>query len=100
MGRKLPYTPNSKIRAALRQLFLRSRERQSALKRDHYTCCSCGRKQSMAKGREFKVQVHHKQGGILNWDKLFQAVREYLLCSPDHMETLCEQCHEEKGDKQ
>jgi hypothetical protein len=32
MGKKLPYTPRSKVRAALRQLWLRSRERAAALK--------------------------------------------------------------------
>jgi len=96
MGKRLEYTPNSKIRANLRQLFLRSRERGNAIKRDKYTCQCCGRKQSKAIGKEFKVQVHHKEG-ILNWDKLFLAVREYLLCNPDLLETLCEECHGKKG---
>jgi 5-methylcytosine-specific restriction endonuclease McrA len=95
MGKKLFYTPNSRIRAALRQLFLRSRERATAIKRDKYTCVKCGRKQSKAVGKEFKVQVHHKCG-VDNWDKLFEAVRQYLLCDPGLMETLCEDCHKEK----
>lgn len=95
MGKKLEYTPNSKIRQALRQLFLRSRERGNAIKRDKYTCQKCKTKQSKAKGKEFKVQVHHKEG-ILNWDELFKAIRQYLLCNPDLLETLCEDCHEEK----
>jgi predicted HNH restriction endonuclease len=94
-SRKLPYTPNSAIRAALRRLFLRSRERASALKRDGYKCRCCTAKQSRAKGKEVYVEVHH-QDGVLNWDLLFQLVREYLLCHPEKLETLCEKCHEKK----
>ena len=93
LGKKLPYTPNSRIRSVLRQLFLRSRERAAALKRDKYTCQKCGKKQSRAKGQEIFVQVHHKDG-IENWEALFEAVRRYLLCDPSMLETLCEECHE------
>jgi len=93
MGKRLPYTPTSKIRAALRQLFLRSRERAACLKTAGYKCSKCGVKQSMAKGREVKVQVHHKEG-ILNWAELFEAVRRFLLVEPGKMEVLCEACHE------
>lgn len=93
MGRRLPYTPNSKIKSALRKLFLRSRERAAALKRDNYTCCCCGKKQSKAKGREVFVEIHHLEG-VLNWEELYKVVREYLLCSPDKMKTLCVECHE------
>ena len=92
MGKRLPYTPNSKIRSALRMLFLRSRERQAAIKRDHYSCVKCGAKQSRAKGKEVYVEVHHKWG-ICNWDALFEAVRLHLLCNPDFLETLCVGCH-------
>ncbi len=95
MGKKLPYTTNSRIRSALRRLFLRSRERAAALKRDGYTCQICGRKQSRAKGKEFYVEEHHRKG-VLNWEALFEAVRKYLLCDPKHLETLCEKCHKEK----
>ena len=93
MGRRLEYTPRSKIRAALRQLWLRSRERAAALKRDEYTCQCCGRKQSKAKGKEFSVQVHHKDG-IANWETLIDLVYENLLCNPKFLETLCKKCHE------
>jgi 5-methylcytosine-specific restriction endonuclease McrA len=96
MGKRLPYTPNSRIRSVLRQLFLRSRERAAALKRDKYTCQGCGRKQSRAKGKEFYVEVHHTKG-ILNWDALFEAVRKYLLCDPSKLETLCEECHDKEN---
>lgn len=95
MGKRLPYTPNSRIRSVLRMLFLRSRERAAALKRDKYTCRQCGLKQSRAKGKEAYVEVHHKEG-ILNWEALFEAIRENLLCAPAFLETLCEECHEKR----
>ena len=95
MGKRLPYTPNSRIRSVLRQLFLRSRERAAAIKRDKYTCRKCGLKQSRAKGREAYVEVHHRDG-VMNWEALFQAVRQFLLCHPDLLETLCEECHDKK----
>ena len=93
MGKRQPNTPRSKVRAALRQLWLRSRERAAALKRDKYTCQKCGRKQSMAKGKEFKVQVHHVNR-IVNWDVLIDFVFEHLLCGPEDLETICKECHD------
>ena len=92
MGKKLPYTPSSQIRSALRRLFLRSRERAAAEKRDGYSCQKCGVKKSRAKGREVYTEVHHK-AGVCNWDELFKAVREYLLCDPADLEVLCKKCH-------
>ena len=94
-SRKLPYTPNSRIRSALRKLFLRSRERAAALKRDKYTC-SCGLKQSRAKGREIYVEVHHKDG--IDWTGLIDLIRDRLLQTPDKLETCCEECHKKKED--
>jgi 5-methylcytosine-specific restriction endonuclease McrA len=95
MGKKMPYTPNSQIRSALRKLFLRSRERAAAMKRDLYSCQKCGVKQSRAKGREVYVEVHHLEG-VLNWEELFKCVREYLLCDPKLLQVLCEKCHEKE----
>ena len=92
MAKKLPYTPNSQIKSALRRLWLRSRERASAIKRDNYSCCRCGVKQSRAKGKEFKVEVHHKEG-VENWQELYDSIRKHLLIEPEHLETLCKECH-------
>lgn len=94
MGKRLKYTPNSKIRAALRRLFLMSRERNAALKRDNYSCQICGAKQSRVKGREVSVEVHHLWG-VCNWDEMYGVIRKHLLCSEDDMETLCKDCHKE-----
>ncbi len=96
MGKKLKYTPNSKIKSALRQVFLRSRERGSAIKRDKYTCQRCGVKQSKAKGREVKVEVHHT-AGVENWNEIYRVIREHLLCDPGKLETLCKKCHKKEG---
>ena len=85
-------TPKYRIKSALRQLWLRSRERSEALKRDQYTCQDCGVKASKAKGEEQKVEVHHKKG-ILNWEEIINKVYEQLLCDPEHLETLCPDCH-------
>lgn len=91
MGKRLPTTPRSKVRAALRQLWLRSRERAAAIKRDKYTCRKCNRKQSKAKGKEFKVEVHHING--VKWERLIDGVYEMLLCDPSLLITFCEDCH-------
>lgn len=92
MGRKLSTTPRSNVRSAIRQLWLRSRERAEALKRDKYTCQRCGRKQSKTKGREVSVEVHHKKG-IKNWEALINAVYKLILVDPKYLETLCKECH-------
>ena len=92
MGKKLPYTPNNKIKSALRQLWLRSRERAAAIKRDEYRCQRCGGKQSKAKGKEFSVEIHHKSG-IENWQELYDSVRKNLLVDPENLETLCKECN-------
>jgi 5-methylcytosine-specific restriction endonuclease McrA len=96
MGRKLPNTPRSKVRAALRQLWLRSRERASALKRDNYTC-KCGKKQSKAKGKEQAIEVHHING--VDWEDLINIVYDRLLINPNGLETICPECHKGEHDK-
>lgn len=50
-------------------------------------------KQSRAKGREMKVEVHHVEG-VLNWELMFDYVYRHLLCDPKYLETLCKECHE------
>lgn len=94
--KKLPTTPRSQLRSALRKAWLRSRERAAAIKRDRYTCVRCGAKQSRARGREVFVNVHHKVA--INWDQLLQLIYDSgLMCGPEGLETLCVDCHEKEG---
>ena len=94
-------TPRGKIVSHLRMLWLTSRERSEALKRDNYTCRNCLRKATTKKGQEFKVQVHHKEG-VLNWDEMVDSIYKYLLVDPDKLVCLCKECHDKvtymKGD--
>jgi len=97
MGKKLPHTPNSRIKSALRQVFLRSRERAAVLKEAGYTC-GCGKKQSRAKGKEVYIEVHHKKG-IDNWQEIYNCIRENLLNKED-MIVLCKDCHDDEHAKE
>lgn len=97
MPKKLPYTPNGIVKSALRQIWMRSRERATALKRDKYTCQECGVKQSVAKGKEKKVEVHHKDD--INWQEMMDMIRKNLLVSPERLITLCPNCHDKKNIK-
>jgi predicted HNH restriction endonuclease len=98
MGKRLPGTPRSKIRAALRLVWMRSRERAAALKREEYCCEECGRKQSKAKGRELSLEVHHKNG--IEWEKMIDYVYEKLLCDPKHLKVMCLDCHHKLHEKE
>lgn len=88
-------TTDSTIKGNLRKLWLRSKERNEALKQQSYTCNRCGVKASKAKGKEQKVEVHHKEG-VLNWDVLIREIRAYLLTTPDNLEVLCPECHKKE----
>jgi predicted HNH restriction endonuclease len=90
MKRK-PTTPRSKIRSALRQLWMRSRERAAALKGTGYCCAECGIKQSVAKGREVKMQVHHDPQ--IDWDGIAEIIETRILRANQY--PLCEKCHAE-----
>lgn len=92
--KKLSYTPRSRIRSALRQLFLRSRERAAVVKRDKNTCRICGKKGSVAKGKEVKINVHHIEG--IEWEDLIDLIYERLLVHPDKMKCLCIDCHDKE----
>ena len=96
MGKKSERTTHSRIKSALRQLFLWSRERNAAVKRDKNSCQKCGAKNSRAKGKEVYVEVHHADG-ICNWDELYEAIYKNLLCHPDKLECLCKDCHSKEN---
>lgn len=94
MSRKQARTPRSRVRSALRQVWLRSRERAAAIKRENGCCEGCGKKQSRAKGREVKIEVHHLNG--IEWDKMIDYVYRHLLCDPKHLQVLCKSCHDQE----
>ena len=96
ISRKRPQTPRTQVRAALRALWLRSRERAAALKREQNTCECCGKKQSVAKDHVVKVEVHHNNG--IEWDALIDYVYRHLLCSPDDLTVFCKECHDKEHD--
>ena len=85
-------TPRSRIKGMLRQIFLKSKERGEALKRDLYTCQKCGVKQSRAVGHEQSVQVHHTKG-IEVWDDVIELIATDILCDIEFLQTLCPDCH-------
>jgi 5-methylcytosine-specific restriction endonuclease McrA len=86
-------TTRNKIKGMLRQMFLRSCERNQCLQRDRYTCQICKRKQTKKQGQELSVQVHHKKG-IDVWTNIIDLIQEQLLCDVDELQTLCCDCHD------
>lgn len=94
MGKRLASTPRSRVRSSLRALWLRSRERASAIKREHNTCEECGKKGSVAKGKEVKIEVHHLEG--IEWDNIIDYVYRHILIHPDGLQVLCKECHAEE----
>ena len=97
MGKRKEGTPRSRVRSALRQLWLRSRERAAAIKREGGCCEVCGKKQSVAKGKEVKLEIHHRHG--VDWEELIDRVYQSLLCHPDDLEVLCKDCHDKEHDR-
>jgi predicted HNH restriction endonuclease len=95
MGKKLPTTPRSRVRSALRQVFLRSRERAACLKAAGHACERCHVKGSVAVGKEQKIHVHHRSG-VGNWEKIIDLVFAELLPDPSQLEALCPACHDKE----
>jgi predicted HNH restriction endonuclease len=87
-------TSRAVIKGNLRRMWLKSRERAETMKRDGYCCQKCGIKQSKKKGAEVKINVHHLEG-IDVWDEVIDLITEHILCEPDKLQTLCEDCHGE-----
>lgn len=98
MSRKLPSTPRSRVKNALRQVWLRSRERAAALKSAAHRCERCGvkgRAKDTRNGPAQKLEVHHRDG-VPNWESLTDLVYRRLLCPPDRLVVLCPECHGEE----
>lgn len=84
---KKPITPKSQIRAALRQLWLRSRERGLCLKESEGRCFNCGME---------PVEIHHQRP--IDWERIFQVIREELLNA--ELLAVCRDCHQIITDEQ
>lgn len=99
MGKKLLYTPRSKVRAGIRQIWMRSRERCQALKNAKYCCEICKVKQSKAKGKEQKIEVHHING--VDWEQLIDLFYKKILVDPIKLRVVCPNCHKKihQGEK-
>ena len=95
MAKKKGNTPRSRIRAAIRNLWLHSRERAKALKDSGYRCVRCGVKQSAAKGKGVKLQVHHDPP--IDWDGLIDLIDKRILSVPQY--PLCKDCHKKEHEK-
>jgi hypothetical protein len=84
-----PITPPSRIRSVLRRaIWLYSRERAEALKRDGRRCRACGSKE--------QLEVHHLDNSGI--DQIIDLIYKTLLCHPDRLITLCSECHRTAGD--
>ena len=94
MGKKVPWTPASRITAALRMLSLRSRERAAALKLADKRCAVCGTKATAKKAAPVKVEAHHMRQP--DWARVHNVIREELLQFPTDYLVLCRPCHAEK----
>lgn len=92
--RSEPRTPDYIIKRALRNLWLRSRERLAALKSTGYCCGRCGVKRSASKANPVKIEVHHREG-VGNWQAVYEIIRQEILCDPGWLEPLCEECHKD-----
>ena len=89
-------TQRRQVKDVLRRyVWLISKERATAMKKAHYACENCGVHKSVAKGKEQKLDVHHKRG-ITIWDKVIDLILENILCDPRDLEVLCPDCHAEK----
>lgn len=84
-----PVTPPSRIRSVLRRaIWLYSRERAEALKRDGRRCRACGSRENL--------EIHHIDGSGI--DEIIALIYERLLCHPDRLICLCAECHRAAGD--
>jgi len=100
MAKKLPNTPRSRIRAAIRMLWLRSRERAKVLKDAGHRCSNCNIKQTRAgkdKDKWVYVEVHHVSK-IDIWKEVIDMIEKAILRS--EQKCLCKDCHKDLHDKE
>ena len=94
MGKRVPYTPTSRITAMCRVLWLRSRERAAAIKRESGCCQVCGAKgraKETCNGPKVALEVHHERPP--SWERIHKVIREELLQEPEVLTVFCKSCH-------
>lgn len=91
-SRKKPSTPRSRVKNAIRMVWLRSRERAAAIKLANNSCAICFRKGSKAQGREVLINVHHKDG--IDWDGIVDIIFLRVLQKPENYTVVCKECHD------
>lgn len=95
--KKKPTTPRSRVKSALRVVWLRSRERSACLKASGNKCQQCGVKASKSKGREVSLEVHHIDG--IDWTGIVDSIFKAMLPDPSRLEALCHKCHDKRHGK-
>jgi predicted HNH restriction endonuclease len=93
--RRIP--AKTRVRSALRRLWMISPERSDCLRAWGYKCADCGAKQSVAKGRECKLDVHHLDG--IDWGEVKGNDVTQLFPDPSRLVPLCKACHKARHAK-
>ena len=78
-------TERTKIGAALRRIFMYSRERYQAKKRANGKCEQCG--------AEEPLNCHHIDPIGESWDDIIDLIMNRILCPPEKLICLCKACH-------
>jgi predicted HNH restriction endonuclease len=86
-------TPLGQIKRAVRLCWLRSRERNQAIKDAGRACTKCGKHSSVAVGRKVVINAHHTHG--IDWDGICRDIRDRVFQTPADYTVLCEDCHHE-----
>ncbi len=97
--KKSDITTKAWLTSGLRRMWMKSKERYAAIKRDNATCVKCGRKRSVAKGREVKINVHHKSGKI-DWDAIVEVLKRELFVPVEELEVECVECHKKEKENE
>jgi len=95
--KKKPKNIRSMVTVAIRRLWLHSPQRREALKSSGYCCSKCGIKQSQAKGKEVKMQVHHDPPIKEKWKMIIDLIIKDILEAPQV--PICKECHDKEHGK-
>ena len=98
MARKdMTTSTRSSVRAGMRRMWLRSRERGTAMKLAKRACSCCGAKQIVATP-DVRLEVHHTKG--IDWEDMIDMFFERVLQRPEDYTVLCKVCHLAEHEKE